>query len=197
AIDSVLDGVIARSLNTMNYIFTLVMFVVAVFYALACLYDERQDDSVLFWRSLPVSDTLTVTSKLLIAILVVPLLIVVSQAVLAVIFFAGDSFTYLSDYYSSSLALLAKMILWSLLPSAAWCILCSAVARKNPFLLAFLAPLILILVDKLFLNGVLSQTFIINRFWGVSSYTTGPLISGLVFSAVCIWVAIFKRSQRV
>lgn len=197
AIDSALDGVIAKSLNSMNSIITLVMFVVAVFYALSCLYEERQDDSVLFWRSLPISDSLTVASKLLIALLLVPVIIVVCQAVVAVIFFGGDSFAYLSAYYSDSLAGLGKMILWTLLPTIAWCTLCSEIAAKNPFLLAFMAPLILILIDKLFLNGVISQTFIINRFWGTSHHTIMPLLWGVVFSGICFFLTVIKRSQRV
>ena len=60
-----------------------------------------------------------------------------------------------------------------------------------------IAPIILILVDKLFLDGVISQTFIINRLTGISDYTTMPLIWGLVFSGVCIALTITKRSQRI
>lgn len=197
AIDSALDTVIASSLNSMNYVIMMVMFIVSIFYALSCLFNERQDESVLFWRSLPISDSLTVASKLTIALVVVPLVIVLSQAVVAMIFFGVDAFEYLSTYYSSSLALLVKVILWSMLPVIAWCVFCSSVATKNPFLMAFIAPIILILVDKLFLDGVISQTFIINRLTGISDYTLMPLIWGLVFSGVCIALTISKRSQRI
>ena len=37
--------------------------VVVVVYLLDCLYGERRDRSILFWRSLPVSDTQTVLAK--------------------------------------------------------------------------------------------------------------------------------------
>ena len=196
-IDSALNVVIAKSLNSMNFMIMLVMFVVAIFYALSCLFNERQDESVLFWRSLPISDGMTVASKLIIALVAVPLVIVVSQAIVAVIFFGTDSIAYLSNYYSDSLALLAKMVLWSLVPVIAWCVLCSEVAKKNPFLLAFIAPIIFILVDKLFLNGMVSQTFVINRLTGITNFETMPLIWGLLFSAACIALAIVKRSQRI
>jgi len=43
------------------------------FYLLDCLYAERKDRSILFWKSLPVSDGLTVASKFLVAAVVVPL----------------------------------------------------------------------------------------------------------------------------
>ena len=196
-IDDVLDGVIAKSLDSMNSIIALVMFVVAVFYALSCLYEERQDDSVLFWRSLPVSDSLTIASKLLVALVLIPVVIVLCQAVMAVVFFGLDSFTYLASYYSTSLLTLGKILLWSMLPTIAWCALCSEVASRNPFLLAFIAPFLLILVDKLFFNGAISQTFVINRFWGVKNYTLVPLISGIIFAAVCFLLTVMKRSQRV
>lgn len=85
-IGSALDGVVAQALNSMNYIIILVMFVVSAFYALSCLFNERQDESVLFWRSLPISDHMTVASKLVIALIVVPIVIVLCQTVMAVIF---------------------------------------------------------------------------------------------------------------
>ena len=197
AIDSALDGVIAKSLNSMNFIIMIVMFLVAIFYALSSLYNERQDDSVLFWRSLPISDSLTVASKLMIALLVIPLIIIICQACVAIVFFGFDSINYLSGYYGSSFVLPTKIVLWSMLPVISWCLLCSAIAKKNPFLLAFIAPILFIVVDKLFFNGALSETFIINRLTGISHYTATPLISGLLFSAACFVLAVIKRSQRI
>lgn len=196
-IDSVLDGVIAKALGVMNAIIMLVMFVLAVSYALACLFNERQDESVLFWRSLPVSDGMTVASKLIIALAVIPLIVVACQALVAILFFGTDSIQYLSNYYSQSLLGMGKILLWSLLPIIAWCVLCSEVASKTPFIMAFFAPLAFVVIDKLFLNGVISQTFIINRVTGIDHYTLMPLVWGLLFSAGCIFLAIIKRSQRI
>jgi ABC-2 type transport system permease protein len=51
----------------------LVILCVLSFYLLDCLYAERKDRSILFWKSLPVSDGMTVMSKLLVAVAVVPL----------------------------------------------------------------------------------------------------------------------------
>ncbi|HEX4389707.1 MAG TPA: hypothetical protein VH109_13860 [Steroidobacteraceae bacterium] len=52
--------------------------IVVCFYLLDCLYAERKDRSILFWKSLPVSDGLTVTSKLIAALVAVPLIVFVS-----------------------------------------------------------------------------------------------------------------------
>ncbi|HEY8509819.1 MAG TPA: hypothetical protein VIL32_15760, partial [Steroidobacteraceae bacterium] len=49
-----------------------VAIIVVFFYLLECLFAERRDRSILFWKSMPVSDTATVLSKLLMALLVVP-----------------------------------------------------------------------------------------------------------------------------
>ena len=54
-------------------IVSLVTGVVGTFYALDCLYAERKDRSILFWKSLPVSDELTVLSKFVLLIALLPL----------------------------------------------------------------------------------------------------------------------------
>src|SRR5437667_8164505 len=51
----------------------LTAFIVGLFYCLDALYGERRDRSILFWKSLPVSDTTTVLSKMSIPVVVVPL----------------------------------------------------------------------------------------------------------------------------
>ena len=197
AVDSVVSGVVVKSLSSLNFIIMLVMFIVAVFYALSCLFNERQDDSVLFWRSLPLSDSMTVASKLAIALVVIPLMILVCQTMVVILFMGTNSVSYLLSYYSQFVPFIVKVLLWSLLPVISWCLFCSEVAKKNPFLLAFIVPILVIVVDKLFLGGWLSQTFIINRVTGVSHYSVIPLLFGIVFSAICIGLAVLKRSQRI
>ena len=196
-IDSVFDSAIFKALSFMNFFVMVIMFIVAIFYALSCLYEERRDDSVLFWRSLPISDSITVLSKLFIPLVIVPLIIVVCQALNSVIFLSVNATTYLNGaFLGLSLALLKK-ILWSLLPMIAWCLFCSVIAKKTPFLLAFVTPIILVLVDNLFLNGEVSEAFIINRVTGVSQFSMPALLSGVIFSVVCIAGVIFKRAQKI
>ena len=196
AVHNVVDGIVARGLNWMNYIIMMTIMAVACFYTLSCLYNERQDESVLFWRSLPISDTTTIVSKLLIALVVAPLTIIVCQTVVAFVFFGFGAFDYLTIYFSGSFSLLMKIVVWSLLPTVAWCLFCSEVANKNPFLLAFMAPVLLWVIDALFLN-VVNDLIMVDRWLGFNDYTTIPLISGLALSAVFISLAIVKRSQRI
>src|SRR5947207_7369697 len=61
-------------------------FIVGVFYCLDALHGERRDRSILFWKSLPVSDLTTVLSKAIIPLVILPLItfaiIVVTQFVM-------------------------------------------------------------------------------------------------------------------
>jgi ABC-2 type transport system permease protein len=138
----------------------LVTLIVLSFYLLDCLYAERKDRSILFWKSLPVSDNLTVLSKLLVALLVVPLG-VFALGLLVSLSFVGiwelnaafgrlppipgwDTLAWLKG----EMALLACVIvgvLWYA-PFAAYLLVVSAWARRSPFLWAsvpvVLAPLL-------------------------------------------------------
>src|SRR6516162_7957466 len=64
----------------------LTAFIVGVFYCLDALYGERRDRSILFWKSLPVSDSTTLLSKTTIPLVVLPLvtfaIVVVTQMVM-------------------------------------------------------------------------------------------------------------------
>lgn len=195
-INNTLDSVVTRALGFMNSLVSFVMLLVAVFYALACLYNERQDESILFWRSMPISDGLTVASKLLIALVLVPLLIIVCQFFMSVVFLGTDTIVYVTNYLSHSAENIIKMMMWLMLPIISWCLLCSEIAKKNPFLLAFVAPVIVIFVDKLFFDTGLSG-LIMDRFSSKSHDSSLLLITGIGFSAVCIFMATIKRSQRI
>ena len=52
----------------------LTSWVVAIFYAADALYGERRDRSILFWKSMPVSDGVTVAAKASLPLLVIPLI---------------------------------------------------------------------------------------------------------------------------
>src|SRR5271163_4929924 len=55
-------------------ILILTAFLVGIFYSLDALHGERRDRSILFWKSLPVSDLTTVLSKASIPLVVLPVL---------------------------------------------------------------------------------------------------------------------------
>jgi ABC-2 type transport system permease protein len=137
--------------------------VVVTFYCLGALYDERRDRSILFWKSLPVSDGMTVLSKAATATLVAPLLVaaaacVASLALLLIVCVAlsleGVSVfgRLLSspDLYLSPLRLLAMLpvyVVW-MLPSVGWLLLVSSWARTKPILWAAGVPLVSLAIVK-------------------------------------------------
>jgi len=59
-------------LAAMMMLFTV--FIVGVFYCLDALHGERRDRSILFWKSLPVSDLTAVLSKVTIPLTILPLI---------------------------------------------------------------------------------------------------------------------------
>jgi len=137
--------------------FTVVMSFVILFYLLGSLYDDRKDRSILFWKSLPASDTLTVASKLLAAMFVIPafflLTLMVTQVIMAIIgslmvlSVDGNPWTLflgLSNPFKAwgmIAASWAAQSIWAL-PLYGWLMLVSAFAPRVPLLFATLPPLI-------------------------------------------------------
>ena len=133
----------------------LVFGIVVFFYLLGCLYDERKDRSVLFWKSLPVSDRDTVLSKLATALVVGPLLaslIGIATMIgfglvlsLFILLNGANPFTLYwgqLDFFrlvGTMLGWIPLYALWAL-PTAGWLMLCSAWAKSKPFLWAIVLP---------------------------------------------------------
>ncbi len=149
------QGLDLSMLLSSSWPFIVLAFVV-FFYCLGALYDERKDRSVLFWKSLPLSDSQTVLSKLASAALVAPALAVAAailtmvgfMIVLSVValLYGGNPFTLLWGP-SHPLQIVASLLVWIpvyalwAMPTVGWLLLCSAWARSKPFLWAIMVPL--------------------------------------------------------
>ena len=133
----------------------IVLAFVVFFYCLGSLYDERKDRSVLFWKSLPVSDRDTVLSKAASALLVAPLIAVgVAIACMFGFLLLVSAFVLLHNgnpltlvwgpgnplqLAGSMLATIPVYALWAL-PTVGWLLLCSAWSKSKPFLWAIMLP---------------------------------------------------------
>jgi ABC-2 type transport system permease protein len=142
-------------------------FVVAVFYCLDALHGERRDRSILFWKSLPVSDLTTVLSKASIPLLILPLLTFAITVVMQLIMLllsglvlvgSGLSVATLWTHFSffqMSLMLLYHLVaihgLWYA-PIYGWLLLVSGWARRAAFLWAALPLLAIGIVEKIAFN---------------------------------------------
>jgi ABC-2 type transport system permease protein len=139
-------------------------FIVGIFYSLDALYGERRDRSILFWKSMPVSDLTTVLSKVTIPLVILPLLTfaiaVVTQFVMlqlssAALLGSGlnvGTFWAQSSFFHMSLMLLYHILtvhgLWYA-PLYGWLLLVSAWAPRAPFIWAFLPPFVIWGVEKI------------------------------------------------
>ena len=142
-------------------------FLVAVVYSLDALYGERRDRSILFWKSLPVSDAITVLAKATIPILILPLLsfvfTVALHLIMAVISCAILAANDLSVGAYLDQLLLARtwmLLLWHLVavhglswaPIFGWMLLVSSWARRAPLVWAALPPIAIGIVEKIAFN---------------------------------------------
>ena len=139
----------------------VVVWFVIVFYALDCLNAERRDRSILFWKSLPVSDASTVLSKFAVAILLVPVgafVVVLATNVLVSTIFAIrlggeesggvlDATAWLDAHTIILRGVLSAMLWYA--PLIAYLMFVSAWARRNVLLWAILPPIAAALLEKL------------------------------------------------
>jgi len=158
-------------------------FLVSIFYSLDALYGERRDRSILFWKSMPVSDLTTVLAKASIPVVVLPLLsfaiTVVTQSIMlllsSMVLLAGG-FSVASLWTQLQLPQVLLMLLYHLVtahmfwfaPFYAWLLLVSAWARRAPFLWAILPPLAIGIFEKVAFHSSYFFALINNRFSGGS-----------------------------
>lgn len=183
-----------------NYIATgapilVILPIVAFFYCLSSLYDDRRDRSILFWKSLPVSDTDTVVSKLATVLVAAPLIaIAIASATAALIVIIGNMAASTvglgilgplltnANFYLAPLYLVAVLpvyILWAL-PTVGWLMLVSSWAKSKVFLWAVGVPLMAAVLLKWldFLLGM-SAGVTINADWIINNVLEAILL-GLV-----------------
>ena len=134
-------------------VFFAVMSLYCTWYLLDCLYADRKDRSVLFWKSLPISDTATVLSKLFVGLIAIPIVyfLAADLSTLLMAFIislrARSSFgsaLWQPDLWLQLQALWLYVILTTAiwyLPLAGWFLLISAWAKRAVTLWSILPPL--------------------------------------------------------
>jgi ABC-2 type transport system permease protein len=201
-------------------------FLVGIFYSLDALYGERRDRSILFWKSLPVSDLTTVLAKFTIPLLILPLL---SFAITVVTQFgmmllsSGLSVGTLGarmSFFHMSLMLLYHILtvhgLWYA-PLYGWLLLVSAWAPRAPFMYAFLPPFVIWGVEKIafrtsYFLGLLQYRLsgpepsttarsgnmmeIISALTAIQFFSTPGLWVGLAVAAIFLAAAVRLRRNR-
>jgi ABC-2 type transport system permease protein len=141
----------------------LTAFLVGFFYSLDALYGERRDRSILFWKSLPVSDRTSVLSKASIPLVVLPsIALLLSLGTLVVLLFFSTMVLVMSGLspfplWSDVQVLQEPVImvygltvhsLW-FAPIYAWLLLVSVWSRRTPVLWAVLPPFAIGIVERI------------------------------------------------
>ena len=164
-------------------------FLVSIFYCVEALHGERRDRSILFWKSLPLSDFTVVLSKMMIPLAVVPLITVALTIVahlsmllinIAMMLISGMSLSLL--WSNLSLVRMWLMMvyhmfalhgLW-LAPAYSWMLLASAWARRAPFLWAVLPLIAVGVVEKITFNTTHFRRWMLYRFGGAPGSDAYP-----------------------
>jgi ABC-2 type transport system permease protein len=155
-------------------------FVVGLFYCLDALYGERRERSILFWKSLPVSDRTTVLSKTSVPLIVLPLVtfvVIVATQLLMLLWTSvvlvthgmspASTWTYVPLFQQSLILLygLVVIALWHA-PIYGWALLASGVVRRATFLWAVLPLLAIAIFEKITFNTSHFAALLKDRLFG-------------------------------
>lgn len=158
----------------------MVVTVVAFFYCLGALHGERRDRTILFWKSLPVSDTTTVLAKATLPLVIGPV-IIFSIAFVAHLFMLAVSSLVLLANGISPAELLSRLpfpymwlaevrglivvsLWWS--PIVGYLLLVSAWARRTPILWALGPWVVMIAVEYMAQQTLHIWGFLVMRLSG-------------------------------
>lgn len=208
---------VTRPYDVIAGLILLTTFLVGIFYCLEALHAERRDRSILFWKSLPVSDRVAVLSKACIPLVVLPLvayvLIVSCQVIMlfvSTLALLGDARSLAILWTRSPLVQLSVALLYCLIaltlwvaPVYAWFLLVSAWARRAAFLWALLPPLVVSAFEAVAFRGTRLAPLLVERLTGwfpraciVHEHGGGPtnplsdLTPGRYLSTPALWVGL-------
>jgi ABC-2 type transport system permease protein len=163
-------------------VFGIVLTVVLILYLSDCLYADRRDRSILFWKSLPVSDAATVLSKLTTGLIVAPAVtlaiafvttlgvLAMATAALWIGGVAGSSALWQFGPFVRAIAgvpFVALLLALWYAPVAAWFVLASAFAPRAPLMWATLPPVALIVLEQVTFQTHRVPEFLGERLGGV------------------------------
>ena len=210
---SVMHGAMGASAMGIAGLMLAVASLAIAAYLIDCLYAERRDRSILFWKSLPVSDAQTVLSKFIVAMVIVPLGVYVAALCLhllgtLLLLLFGRDLPLLHDgwsvpgWFALQVDILGRLVLALLwyAPVATYLMLASVLARKVPMLTALMPLLVLAIAERLVLGSSEVTRFLIGRV-AAGPFDALPLASpglwlGLVAAAGMLLLTIRLRRYR-
>lgn len=171
------DGIAGHSLVGRMFGFCVAMIFIMYSYFSGALSEERKDRSILFWKSLPVSDAQTVLAKVLFGVLAIPLFMLVASFISNILalsivcighalqgrwlFLSVFSHAGLWSPVLDAIRVFPVFVLWSL-PTVGWLLLVSSVLTKRVGLWAVLGPVVIF--------------FLLNLLWRSLNMTLAPFV---------------------
>ncbi len=171
-------GVIENASLLIIAIFAGYSFFVGAVYALGTLYNDRKDRSILFWKSMPLSEERSIAVKLAFALLVVPFAALLAAFVIQGIYLVAagyyiSSFTNIgffqvlgaSNYFgniATAVGYVLMMAPWSA-AMICWLFVASSFAKRSPFLLAIVPFLIIAGIEDMLIGTNFVRDFVLNH----------------------------------
>jgi ABC-2 type transport system permease protein len=165
----------SMALFAFGVVFFIAMNIYATWYLVDCLYADRKDRSILFWKSLPISDTATVLAKLFTGLIAIPVVFFLAADVCTLLIAFIVSVRARSTFGASLwqpdlwlqlqalwLYLIVTTAIWYL-PVAGYLLAISAWARRAVMLWTILPPLALYLLERWFLGTNFVGTLLHDR----------------------------------
>lgn len=177
-------------LNVIHAFMLVVLVLVTANYLLGCLYNDRKDRSILFWKSMPVSEWEEVLTRLAVALLVAPAVFIAASMLLQLVFVLLamllvwrmdiDPFVTILGNINYSDLLLQQIGGWILTalwvaPVYGWLMLASAWAKRSPFLVAIAPVVALMLVEGVLLGTNFVLNAVVNH---IPHYIGGHSVVG-------------------
>ena len=193
-------------------------------FLLSSLYDDRRDRSILFWKSMPVSDTLTVLSKLITALVAVPLVylagVIVVQLAALLMLTMGSIGTEVSAWetlwgpasllrnWFTYLGAIVFYSFWAL-PFFGWLLAVSSFAKSVPFFWAVGVPIGLVISERIVTGDSLIRDWIGNHILPIGfireeNFTLSDIqyqvfslemLSAVVVGGALVFAAIWLRGR--
>ena len=228
--DSELSDLRGSELNVMlgvvHAILILILLICTLNYLLSTLYDDRKDRSILFWRSMPVSEWEIVLSKFVVALIVAPVIYIAISLLLQLAYVIlmmilvwrmdqdpSEAVLGNIDFIALMIDPISGLLMTALLiaPTYAWLLCASALARRSPFLMAIVPVIGLFILEGLFFGTEMIGDAVQNHLPHLSDgsavgfYLFGPdwtrvdmlsVAGGLVFAAAALAAAVWLRQHR-
>ncbi|MDE0762960.1 MAG: hypothetical protein ACJ04O_10785 [Cellvibrionales bacterium] len=210
-------GLLSTVFAGIDVILSVVLWLVILSFLLNCLFNDRRDRSILFWKSMPISDTTAVLAKLATALLALPLVYLGAIAALHISWLglftlstlgaepsAWDMVWVPAPILSHWLQYLGLVLFYGLwcLPLWGWLLAVSAYAKRTPLVSALGVPICLIVAERLISDQAYLESWIkahsmpMNRATDISTllFSTDMLLAVLV-GTLWLGVAIWLRGR--